>query len=268
MPFRHAHWWVLATFPLAGLAFWPGYLSAFSTSPWSYHLHGATATMWLVLIIIQSWSIQNGHWQFHRTNGLASFALFPLFMAGGAAIFVGMTERFVEGASPFYQLYPPRLAWLDFVSIAGMAWFYFQALRYRRFVGKHSSYLLATVIFLLPPMLGRLAPIPFGMDPSVPGFWEWLRTGFHVGNIATAAIAFIIAWRAGKNGRPFAVAGVLVLISSLLFEVPGGTESWRAIYAGFAYIPAVALAATAAMFGVVVGWAGWNAGKQSGLAAA
>jgi hypothetical protein len=262
MPFRHAHWWVLATFPLAALAFWPGYLSVLGTSPWSYHLHGITATMWLLLLAIQSWSIRHDRRAFHRTTGLISFALFPLFLAGGATIFVGMADRFVEGSSPFYRLYPPRLAWLDFAAILGMSWFYFQALRHRRFVGRHSSYLLATVIFLLPPLLGRLAPIPFGMHPGIPGFWEWLRTGFHYGNVATALIAFAFAWSAGRNGRPFIVAGTLVLLSSLLFEFPGGTEQWWALFAAFAQIPPLALALFAAACGVVVGWAGWQAGKR------
>lgn len=264
MPFRHAHWWVLATLPVAALAFWPNYLSMIGTSPWSYHLHGITASMWLLLLVIQSWSIQHGKRAFHRTNGLVSFALFPLFLAGGATIFVGMAERFVEASSPFYQLYPPLLAWLDFVAIAGLAFFYFQALRYRRFVGKHSSYLLATAIFLLPPILGRLAPIPMGLDPTMPDFFAALHMGFHYGNIATALIAFFIAWRAGRNGRPFVIAGLLVLLSSLLFEVPGGSTAWWALYPRFAELPASVLAVAAALFGVAVGWAGWKAGSRRG----
>ena len=270
MPFRHAHWWVLATFPLAALAFWPGYLSVLGKSPWSYHLHGFTASMWLLLLAIQGWSIQRDRRQFHRTNGLVSFALFPLFLAGGATIFVGMAERFVEAASPFYRLYPPRLAWLDFVAIGGMAYFYYQALRYRRFVGKHSSYLLATAIFLLPPMLGRLAPIPLGWNPSQPDFWENLRIAFHVGNGATAGIAFFIAWRAGRNGKPFTIAGWLTLLSSVLFEVPGGTQPWWALYPHFANVPGAPLAIAAGLFGAAVGWAGWRAGtkRREPLAAA
>ena len=260
MPFRHAHWWVLVTFPLAALAFWPGYLSTFSASPWEFHFHGMTAAAWLLLLAMQGWSIQNGHRRFHRTNGLVSFALFPLFLAGGATIFIGMAHRYVAAATPFSAMYPPNLAWLDFVSVAGMALFYYQALRYRRFVGKHSAYLLATVIFLLPPVLGRLAPIPFGMHPGVPGFWEWLRIGFHIGNAATGAIALFIAWRAGRNGRPFALAGLMVLGSSLLFEVPGGLEPWRQFYANFAQVPAAAMAAVAAVAGMAIGWAGWQAG--------
>ena len=33
MPFRHAHWWVLSAFPVAALAFWPGYLSVLGKAP-------------------------------------------------------------------------------------------------------------------------------------------------------------------------------------------------------------------------------------------
>ena len=91
MPYRHAQWWILGLFPLAGLAFWPGYLSVIPTSPPSYHLHGVTASLWLTLLIVQSWSIHHGHRTFHRTNGLVSLTLFPLFLAGGAAIFGSAT---------------------------------------------------------------------------------------------------------------------------------------------------------------------------------
>lgn len=263
MPFRHAHWWILSLFPLAALAFRPNYLSAISTSPPSYHLHGITASLWLILLIVQSWTIQRGHRAFHRSNGLVSLALFPLFLAGGAAIFVGMAERYVSAASPFSAIWPPHLAWLDFVSVGGMAYFYFQALRYRRMVGKHSSYLLATVIFLLPPVFGRLAPIPMGIDFSKPGAFEALGPGFHAGQLVSALIAFVIAARSGRNGRPFVIAGLLTVLGSVLFEFPGGTAVWKSIYAYAAQVPTAPMAAAAALAGAAVGWAGWVAGKRS-----
>ena len=262
MPFRHAHWWILGLFPLAGLAFWPNYLSTLSASPPSFHFHGITASLWLVLLAIQSWSIHHDKRAFHRTNGLVSFALFPLFLAGGATIFVGMAQRYVTAATPFSAIWPPHLAWLDFVAIGGMAWFYFQALKHRRRVGPHSSYLLATAMFLLPPILGRLAPLPLGIDFSKPGAFEQLGPGFHLGNVASALIAFAIAWRAGRNGKPFVIAGLLVLLSSLLFEFPGGTAAWKSLYAYAAAIPTLPLAIAAALGGAAVGWAGWVAGKR------
>lgn len=262
MPFRHAHWWILSLFPVATLAFWPNYLSIISSSPPSFHFHGITASLWLILLAIQSWSIHHDRRAFHKTNGLVSLALFPLFLAGGATIFVGMAQRYVSAATPFSAIWPPHLAWLDFVAIGGMAWFYFQALKHRRKVGPHASHLLATAIFLLPPILGRLAPLPLGIDFSQPGAFAQMGPGFHLGNVASALIAFFIAWRAGKNGKPFVVAGLLVLLSSLLFEFPGGTAAWKSIYAQAAAIPTLAMALAAALAGAAVGWAGWVAGRK------
>ena len=262
MPFRHAHWWILALFPVAALAFWPNYLSVISTSPLAYHIHGITASLWLVLLAVQSWSISRDKRAFHKSNGLVSLALFPLFLAGGATIFVGMAQRYVEGATPFSQIWPPHLAWLDFVAIGGMAWFYFQALKQRRKVGPHSSYLLATAIFLLPPILGRLAPIPLGLDFNDPGVFARMGPSFHLGNVASALVAFAIAWRAGRNGRPFVIAGLLVLVSTLLFEFPGGTAAWKGLYAYAAAIPTLPFALAAALAGAGIGWAGWVAGKR------
>lgn len=262
MPYRHAHWWILGLFPLAGLAFWPNYLSVLSTSPPSFHLHGITASMWLILLAIQSWSIHHGQRAFHKTSGLVSLALFPLFLAGGATIFIGMAQRYVAAATPFSAIWPPHLAWLDFVSVGGMAYFYFQALKHRRKVGPHSSWLLATAIFLLPPILGRLAPIPMGMDFSDPGVFAKMGPAFHVGNAATALISFTIAWRAGRNGKPFAIAGLLTVLGSVLFEVPGGTAQWKALYVHAVAIPTLPMAIAAALGGAAIGWAGWVAGKK------
>ena len=262
MPYRHAHWWILSLFPLAALAFWPNYLSVLSTSPPSLHFHGITASLWLALLATQSWSIHHGKRAFHKTNGLVSLALFPLFLAGGATIFVGMAQRYVTAATPFSAIWPPHLAWLDFVAIGGMAYFYFQALKHRRKVGPHSSWLLATAIFLLPPILGRLAPIPLGLDFSDPGVFAKMGPSFHLGNAAAALISFAIAWRAGRNGRPFALAGLLTVLSSLLFEFPGGTAAWKSLYVHAAAIPTLPMAVAAALGGAAVGWAGWNAGKR------
>lgn len=262
MPYRHAHWWVLGLLPLAGLAFWPNYISVMASSPLSYHLHGVTASLWLLLLAVQSWSIHHDRRAFHRTNGLVSLALFPLFLAGGATIFVGMAQRYAAGATPFYQLWPPHLAWLDIYAVAGMAFFYFQALKFRRFVGKHASYLLATTIFLLPPVFGRLAPIPLGIDFTQPGAFEGLGVAFHLGQIAAALVAFTVAFSARRTGKPFVIAGLLSLIGSLLFEMPGGTVTWKMLYINAALIPTIPFAIAAALAGAAIGWAGWVAGKR------
>lgn len=262
MPLRHAHWYLLALFPLAGLAFWQGYLSRLATSPAQFHAHGITATLWLIMLVVQSWTIHSGRRRTHRPLGTLSLVLFPLFMAGGATIFIGMAQRFVAEQSPFYTMYAPRLAWLDVVGVGGIAYFFFEALRQRRKVHPHSRYMLATVFFLLPPIFGRLMPILPPLTPSGPEeFWK-LGIGFQIANALAAAIAFGLALQSGRHGRPFFLAGILTVVAALLYQFVGGTEAWRQLYARAAELPAVPFALAAALGGVAVAYAGWMAGKR------
>ena len=260
MPYRHAHWYLLALFPLSGLAFWPSYLSQVTTASMEFHAHGITATLWLMLLVAQSWTIQHGDRQLHRTLGTASLVLFPLFMFGGAGIFFGMADRYVAGA-PFQAMYAPRLAWLDVVGVSGFAYFYYEALRQRRKVHPHSGYMLATVIFLLPPIFGRLSAIPLGV--TGPEDFPKLGTGFHIANALVAAVAFFIAYRRGKHGRPFAVAGVLTIVSAVLYEVIGGMPAWQAIYARVADLPALPFMVAAGLVGMAIAYAGWTSGRRT-----
>lgn len=258
MPYRHAHWYIFSLFPLAALAFWPSYLSQLTRASYAFHAHGISATLWLILLVTQSWTIQHGQRQVHRTFGVASLVLFPLFLAGGMSIFMGMAERFVSG-SPFQAMYAPRLAWLDVIGVGGFAYFYFEAMRQRRKVHLHSGYLLATVIFLLPPIFGRLMAIPLGV--TGPEDFGKLGIGFQVANGLTAGIAFWIAFRRGKHGRPFALAGVLTLVAALLYQTIGGMEAWQMFYAQAALLPTTPFALAAGIGGVLISYAGWTSGR-------
>ena len=260
MPYRHAHWYLLALFPFAGLAFWRSYLSQLSTSSMEFHAHGISATLWLILLVLQSWTIQSGQRPLHRTLGTTSLLLFPLFMAGGASIFFGMADRYVAG-SPFHVMYAPRLAWLDFVGVGSFAYFYYEALRQRRKVHPHSGYLLATVIFLMPPIFGRLMAIPLGVRG--PEDFGKLGTGFQIANVVIAALAFAIAYRRGKHGRPFALAGILTLVSAFLYQTIGGMPAWQALFARAAELPTAPFALAAGIAGIVIAYAGWMAGRRS-----
>ncbi|MBA3526631.1 MAG: hypothetical protein H0T82_06900 [Sphingomonas sp.] len=269
MPYRHAHWYLAAVLALAGLAFYPQYLSKISTAPAQYHMHGITATLWVLMLIAQSWTIHHDRRSLHRTLGTTSLLLFPLFLAGGSTIFLGLAQRFVEG-SAFHVMYGPRLAWLDFVGVGGVAYLYYEALRQRRKVHAHSRYMLATIFFLLPPIFGRLSAIPLGVKG--PEDFDKLGTGFQVVNVLTAALAFWLAYRSGRHGRPFAVAGILTLVAALLFQTIGGMPAWRSMFARAGELPPAPFALAAGLAGIAIAYAGWTAGRRpvigSGMAAA
>lgn len=259
MPYRHAHWYLLALFPFAGLAFWQSYLSQLRASPAEFHIHGITATLWLILLVVQSWTMHVNQRALHRTVGTASLVLFPLFLMGGAGIFFGMADRYVAGV-PFHRLFAPKLAWFDFVAVAGFAYFYFEALRQRRKVHPHSGYMLATVMFLLPPIFGRLSAIPLGV--AGPEDLPKLDTGFQAANVLIAAAGFYIAYRRGKDGRPWALASVLTLGMTVLYATIGNMPAWQKFYAGLADWPTTPFALAAGLAGVVIAYAGWNAGRR------
>jgi hypothetical protein len=259
MPNRYAHWYVLGLFPLAALAFWPFYLAQISTASAQFHAHAITATLWLTLLVAQSWTIHRSQRRIHRTLGLASLVLFPLFLMGGVGIFFGMADRYIAGV-PFQAMYAPRLAWLDFVGVGGFAYIYYEALRQRREVHFHSRYMLATAIFLLPPIFGRLSGIPLGV--TGPEDLAKLAPGFHIANGLTASIAFGLAIWSGKYGRPFWIAGILTLASAFLYETIGGLAAWEALYAQIVHLPEAVFTVLAGLAGVAIGYAGWIAGRR------
>jgi hypothetical protein len=191
--------------------------------------------------------------------------LFPLFLMGGTGIFFGMADRFVAG-SPFHAMYAPNLVWLDVVGVSGFAYFYYQALQQRRKVHPHSRYMLATVIFLLPPIFGRLMAIPLGV--TGPDDFEKLGTGFQIANGITAAIAFWLAFRSGKHGRPWTLAGILTIVGAVLYQLIGELPAWRALYANTADLPAAPFMLAAGLAGIAIAYAGWTSGRRPAPGAA
>lgn len=263
MPYRHAHWWILSLFPFAAFAFWPQYISTIGSAPLEMHAHGISAALWLVLLALQSWSIHNDNLPLHRLSGRSSLFLFPLFMAGGAGIFLGMADRYVAG-SPFHAMYAPRLAWLDVVAVSGFAFCYFQALRWRRKAQVHSRYMLATSLFLLPPIFGRLSGIPLGVRG--PADFARLEYGFQAANLMAAGIGLWLAFRPAKHGKPFLHATGLILLSAILFQTVGTWPSWERLVARAADLPNLPFTLVAAGAGILIGWAGWIAGKRPAAA--
>jgi len=69
-----------AFFALALVAFWPSYLSRPGTvSPYT-HLHAATAALWMLLLVAQSWAIGARRVGQHRLFGKLSYALAPVLL--------------------------------------------------------------------------------------------------------------------------------------------------------------------------------------------
>ena len=262
MPYRHAHWYLLLLFPLTGLAFWPAYFSKFADSPYAFHVHGITASLWIVLVAVQSWSIHRRRNALHRSLGIASFALFPFFVVGGLLVIQTMAAKFGARTDPFYAMFGARLALMDLLSSLAILGMFTMALKWRRKVHLHARYMLAPILFLLGPILGRLAPILPPLAIGGPDTLYRFGYGVQLANLIAIASAATLYWRAPKHGRPFLIGGSIVAVQSLLFDTLGRTPAWESLFVTIAAMPVSAVAGIGFAASAAAIWAGWVAGQR------
>jgi hypothetical protein len=261
MPYRHAHRYLLLLFPLTGLAFWPNYFSKFAASPYAFHVHGLTASLWILLLAFQSWTIHNRRNAFHRAAGLASLAIFPFFLVGGLLVLQTLAHKIGTREDPFYNMFGARLGTMDAVSSFALPFLYYLAIRGRRKVHVHARYMLAPVLFLLGPILSRLMPALPPLAITGPETFYRFAYGLHVSNFIAAALAAFLYLRAPRHGRPFLIVGGLILLQGLLFETLGRTRAWETFYSGLADIPTSLVVSLGLAAGILAGAAGWVAGQ-------
>lgn len=259
MPYRHAWGWCLAIIAMTILAFWPGYFSQLGSAKIAWHIHAITATAWMLLLAAQSWSIDRGRRDLHRSLGLAIFLVVPLFLVGGAGVEHSMAVATGSGQDPFYDLWGARLgiydllASLAFVAMAAMA------LKERRNVARHAAWLLATPLLLVGPALGRIynSHVP-GLIINGPQDFPLFRYSVHLGGLTAIAIALWLWSRHRRHGQPWLVVAGVNLLESLLFETLGGAPAWKAVFVTFGGIPTSVHAPTAALLAAAVLAWGWR----------
>lgn len=260
MPYRHAHWWLVALFPLIGLAFWPNYIGVIGTAPFALHAHGLTAALWIALAAFQSWTIANRRSALHRSAGLALFAVVPAFAAGGLLAIRGTAGLFAAQSDPFHGRYGARLAFGDLIAVVTFLVLVHSALITRANVRRHAAAMLATVLLVLPPILGRVLPL-------LPGFPNDFGLAFHAAEILAAALAAWLWSRDRAHGAAFLIVIVSNLVQSLAFVTIAATYLWSRNVLRIAALPPAPLALLGLALGGMIVWHGWTSGRPARRAA-
>ena len=260
MPYPRAWLWVTVLVMLTVPAFWPNYLGKLGVVEWQLHVHGVTAGLWALLVIIQSFTIHRGQGNLHRTAGLASLVLAPLFLAGGLLVIATMAIR----PGPFTELFGARLAAIDAVSVFGFAAFVFLALKHRRNTGLHASWMLATIIPLINPTVGRLIPA-FVPGLTIRSVEELPRfaSAVHLAQTLAIGIAFFLFLRYRRHGTPMLIVAAMLVFQTILFETVGRSEWWSDVHAHIGATSPMLLLVLGITLGVVAVAAGWISGGTS-----
>jgi hypothetical protein len=215
---------------LAGLAFWPAYLSrpAVAVDPYT-HAHAIVGATWLGIALTQSFLIGTRRIKAHRALGLLS----PLAAAGFVLSAVLLAHyRFSRMEDPTfareaYTLYLPLSASILF-SLA-----FWLAFVHRRTVALHSRFMLCTLLLLVDPVLARV--LAFYLL-TLPQFWHYQLLTFGVEIAAVLALYFSLPQHEHLRApfRPFAAVYISVLL--LWFALPR-TAFWLSFAEWFRRLP-------------------------------
>lgn len=260
MPLRKAWLFVLALLILTFVAFWPGYFSRLPDKKIAHHYHAASAVLWMLLAIAQSWTIHHDRIALHRKLGLAIFVLFPFFMIAG------MWVIHVEAgtvASNFTSLEGEQLAQFGFFDpLANIAFalLFYLGLKHRSKVQLHARYMLGALLFVISPVVFRLLPmaIPF-LRPE-----ENFSYAMAGGNLVALIVALGLYWQAPRHGRPFLIAAGFIAAQAITFETLGRIPDWAPIFASVSTWNLPFLLALTGIVSLGIAWHGWVSGARPG----
>jgi hypothetical protein len=265
MPYRNAHYFVLALLAMTFVAFWPSYLSQLPTGKQAWHVHAAGALLWTVMVMVQSWSIQSEHAALHRKAGLASFVLFPLFLIGGVMAIQAEATTLAGGLDKPENAVLAQFGIFDPLANIGFALLYYGGLKHRRNVQLHARYMVASLLFLVSPVIWRLLQVwvPI-LDSSTPETAHRFSYVMAAGNAGALALTYYLYRLAPKHGRPFLIVIGFIVAEQVLFETLGRLDPWAKFFSQFAHLNSAALLTATAIASVGVSWLGWEAGKRIG----
>ena len=275
LPFPRAHWYVAAFMALTFAAFLPSYYSILPKAPWVHHLHGITATMWIVLIMTQNWTAHHRKWKLHAWSGMASLSLLPVFTMGGLLV----TQHTLLRNSPFKDMFGTALSVADLIVVIAFIVFYALALKFRRTPDLHARYMLSTVILLAGPALARFFTnyVPgflIRAPQDLKNFGDALDASF----VVASAFCLVLIVRDYLNGKPvlpfLAALGVTVAMV-LGYYLVGYSEWYQSAANWIAALPLWQVTAFALFISGGAAWWGWvnpaprrHAKKQMAVASA
>ncbi|MEJ2006416.1 MAG: hypothetical protein P8X57_15975, partial [Cyclobacteriaceae bacterium] len=156
--YKNAHIWLFLAFLVAIIGFANSYWSNFTQATWDWHLHGITASVWYLFIVIQPYLATHGKLMSHKKLGMLG-----LILAGGVAFSaLNVIDGNIKGAQgetgPIAtETFLYGVSLIDLVSVAGFLFSVVMSVRKVRILDDHALWMISTVLWAFMPAFGRLA---------------------------------------------------------------------------------------------------------------
>lgn len=202
--FHHAlrHPWpkFAAALALAVVGFWPSFFAKLPDTPLPHHVHGWSATAWMLLPLLQYVLIRRGRRSLHRLVGYGSVGLAAIVAASG----VYVVRMMAHGNITSFRLASVKFVWLDLTGIVLFCIylaFAISAAR-RRDIRLHVTALAASAFI---PLEAALERVFVNLWPSLaPDFDAALYASLIVLEVTCAVIVWL-EWRSGRVRWPIPV---------------------------------------------------------------
>jgi len=264
MPYRQAQFFLVFVLLTIVIGFWGSYWGAIARSsafhvPIAFHVHAVTATAWVLLLMLQHWSIHGRRRRLHRLAGTASLALFPFLIVGFVMIINVSAARFLAAEDASGRFLPPSFGLSMIFAILAYLVLYYQGLRHRRSVRLHAGYMLATPLILFESPFSRilLDHLPFLVfTPS--DFPQRVLDAIVISMAMAIAFSLVLYLRDRRFGTPFLVAALLMFAQAAAMYLGTYSEAFRAAFTAYAALPAWLTLGGGFALGAAVGWWGWR----------
>ena len=224
--YQYAHLYLTFGLAVVLLGFSTTYFSKLGDFSLPYHAHGISATLWMILLIVQPYLFQKGKLRTHKYLGWTSLILVPIIVICG----VIMMRMMIQGQAN----YPPnlvyQLAFIDACTLLSFALLYVLALYYRKKLMLHSRFMVATIFGPLLPALARMFLFTFGIASN---FDQALTYSY----LAIELVLLIIIWKE-KNIKEIKLTYVpfliFIVIQHALMYSSDNWSWWKTLMDGFA----------------------------------
>jgi|GEM_PF-217418 len=263
LPYTKAHYYLMGLLVITLMAFWDSYFGILREASLAHHMHGITATVWIVLMAAQSFFIHLENRSLHRKLGLLLFVVVPLMTAAFSMVIqLGIQKTLVQ--HPFYNLFGEALLTIDVLLLLTVPLQIYLALKFRRRVRLHSALMLGTVIGLMPPITSRLLSgyVP-GLIINGPDSLYLFRYALFWGHVISLVLALVLYFRYKKEGWPWLLAAIITVLSYGLYATIGQTQGWHQLVEHFAWLTPLGAFVFGFIFGFMACLLGWRHGSFS-----
>ena len=228
LSYRQAHWYFALALAAIVAGFWPSFFRPLGTGDLSHSVHGVTATLWVLTLIVQSLLMSRGLVMWHRRVARAALILLPVLVLSALKMVAVM---FANPEMPPFL--PPLLAFIDLPSLVFLVVLVVLGLRNVRIPSAHKRFMASTVLLGLPPALTRLYARVF--EPQV-DFMQALHGSFIT--VEVVLLALILAdRRAGERQLAYPMSLAFFVLVHVLMGPVGGSQAWQAAMSWYATLP-------------------------------